>query len=90
VKLTGSPLIAPPLESVTLAVTVDVAVPFAGTLVLLSVTATVDATGVVWVIAVVVFTDVPVPPGVPGLLLPADGSWSTTVMVQNPGVVDAV
>jgi hypothetical protein len=72
---TGSPLTAPPLESLTVAVIVAVLTPSAGMLVLELVTVTVAAWDVLCVIVTV--TALPVPA-------------SVAVTPQKPGVVEEV
>jgi hypothetical protein len=82
-KETGSPLTAPPLESVTVAVNVEVegtvAAPSAGRLFLLAVRVIDEAVAVLCVIVAEPLAPTP---------LPADEAVSVAVTVQNPAVVD--
>jgi hypothetical protein len=75
VKFTESLGTGPPPDVVTVAVTVEVVVPSAGTLVGLAATATELAAALVWVMVTVLL----VPPEV-----------SVAVTLQNPVVTDAV
>jgi len=76
VNLTESPVTGPPLDVVTVAVTVEVVAPSAGMLAGLAVTAI--AAGTPPPAAVWVMVTVPLPPVLASL----------AVMVQNPGVVE--